>query len=124
MEKHESRFPEIEEYLASFSGELRTRLATICDIVETAVPSAEGRVSYKMPAYFLKGSLVYFAGFKKHIGFFPASAAVFNAFRQELAPYKQSGKGTVQFQHNQELPLDLIRRMVVFRVDENEQKKN
>jgi len=67
----------------------------------------------------LHGSLVYFAAFKNHLGFFPASSAVFDEFFDDLAPYKQSGRGTVQFPHNKPLPLDLIRRIVAFRVDEN-----
>jgi len=83
---------------------------------------AEGRMSYNMPAYFFNGSLVYFSAFKKHIGFYPASTLVFEAFHEGLAPYKQSGRGTVQFQHAQELPLELFRRIVAFRVRENMSK--
>jgi len=114
-----TRFPEIADYLASLSGDAAVRIAAMCQTVEDEVPQAEGRISYRMPAYFLKGSLVYFSAFKKHIGLYPASARVFEEFRDELSGYKQSGRGTVQFQHNQELPLDLIRRMVAFRAKEN-----
>lgn len=118
----ETAFPPIAAYLDTLAGEVRDRVASICRTVESVAPQAEGRISYQMPAYFLQGSLVYFSAFRKHIGFFPASAAVFEAFRDELSPYPQSGRGTVQFPHKQALPLELIRRMVEFRVAENHAK--
>ncbi|HYE82180.1 MAG TPA: DUF1801 domain-containing protein, partial [Clostridia bacterium] len=64
--------------------------------------------------------LVHFAAFKDHIGFYPIPSGI-EAFKQELKVYKM-GKGSVQFPMDQPLPLDLIRRIVEFRVKENQGK--
>jgi len=61
--------------------------------------------------------LVYFTGFKNHIGFY-ATPSGHHEFAKELSKYKQ-GKGSVQFPASQPLPLYLIRRIVEFRVEEN-----
>jgi uncharacterized protein YdhG (YjbR/CyaY superfamily) len=73
-----------------------------------------------MPAFKLHGNLVYFAAFKSHIGFYslPSGNA---AFQQELSAYK-TGKGSVQFPFDRPLPVDLITKIVKFRIDENRQK--
>lgn len=77
-------------------------------------------VSYQLPTYFLKGNLVHFAAFKSHIGFYPAPSGI-EAFQQELAVYKSS-KGAVQFPIDEPLPLELVGRIVQFRVRENLEK--
>jgi uncharacterized protein YdhG (YjbR/CyaY superfamily) len=61
--------------------------------------------------------LVYFGAYKNHIGLY-ATPGGHSAFADELSGYKQ-GKGSVQFPLNQPLPLDLIARIVEFRVEEN-----
>jgi uncharacterized protein YdhG (YjbR/CyaY superfamily) len=73
-----------------------------------------------MPAFDYKGVLVYYAAFKDHISFFPTGSGRF-AFEDELAGYA-GGKGTVQLPLDKPLPLDLITRIVKFRVEENETK--
>lgn len=78
---------------------------------------AEEVISYKMPAFRFKGMLVYFAAFKNHIGFYPTNSGI-EVFKDELDRYKSS-KGAVQFPLDKPLPLDLIRRIVEFRVKEN-----
>jgi uncharacterized protein YdhG (YjbR/CyaY superfamily) len=70
-----------------------------------------------MPTFRLKGNLVYFAAFKKHIGFFPTSSGI-SKFKDELSAYKGS-KGSVQFPFNKPIPYGLIGRIVKFRVREN-----
>ncbi|MDB5239457.1 MAG: hypothetical protein JWP57_82 [Spirosoma sp.] len=70
-----------------------------------------------MPTFTLNGNLVYFAGFKNHVGFY-ATPKGNAAFEQELSAYKQ-GKGSIQFPLTQPMPLDLIARMVKFRAEEN-----
>jgi uncharacterized protein YdhG (YjbR/CyaY superfamily) len=70
-----------------------------------------------MPTFYLKGNLVYFAAWKKRIGFYSIPSAN-AAFQDELAAYTVS-KGAVQFPLDQPLPVDLITRMVRFRVAEN-----
>lgn len=70
-----------------------------------------------MPAFTLNGILVYFAAFKNHIGFYPTSSGI-EAFKHELKDYKFS-KGSVQFPLDKPLPIELISRIVKFKVEEN-----
>lgn len=107
----------IDEYIASFPKDIQALLETMRTTIRSAAPEAEETISYGMPTFRLKGNLVHFAAFKHHIGFYPVPSGI-EAFKQELAPYK-SAKGSVQFPLNQPLPLDLISRIVTFRVAEN-----
>lgn len=83
-----------------------------------AAPKAEEVISYKMPGYKYQGMLVYFAGYKNHIGFYGTPAG-HEAFKKELSVYK-TGKGSVQFPLDKPLPLALIKKIVLFRVAQNE----
>lgn len=106
---------EIDDYIASFDGDVQQRLKTIRRIVREAAPKAIGSMAYGMPAYKLNGKpLVYFAGYPNHVGFY-ATPNGHAAFAAEFAPYKQ-GKGSVQFPHDKPLPVKLIRRVVVYRI--------
>lgn len=94
--------------------------ATIGAAIGAAAPQAQETISYGMPGYKLNGYLVGFAAAKRHIGFYPTPSAI-AAFQAELADYARS-KGAVQFPLDRPLPIDLIQRMVRFRVDENTRK--
>jgi uncharacterized protein YdhG (YjbR/CyaY superfamily) len=108
----------IDQYINTFPGEVQDRLKQVREEIRKQAPEAEESMSYGMPAYKLHGKpLVYFAGYKNHIGFY-ATPTGHEAFAGELSKYKQ-GKGSVQFPLNEELPLDLIRRIVEFRVGEH-----
>ena len=92
-------------------------------VIRESVPKAEETTSYGMPAFKLNGRiLVYFAGWKSHIGFYPAGHSAIEAFEKELSSYKQS-RGTVQFPLDKPIPFDLVRKIVKFRVKETESKK-
>lgn len=80
-------------------------------------PDAEEAIKYQIPTFTLQGNLVHFAAFKKHIGFYPAPTGI-EKFKAELSVY-ESAKGSVQFPLDQPIPLDLISRIVRFRVEEN-----
>lgn len=111
----------IDEYIAGFSEEIQTLLNQVRSTIKQAAPDAEESIAYGMPAYKLKGKpLVYFAGYKNHIGFY-ATPTGHAEFAKELSKYKQ-GKGSVQFPINEPMPLDLISRIVAFRVVENHEK--
>lgn len=112
----------IDEYLAGFSGEIKERLLLIRKTIKDNAPEAEESIAYQMPAYKLNNKpLVYFAGFKNHIGFY-ATPTGHLEFAKELAKYKQ-GKGSVQFPLDEPIPYDLIKRIVKFRVEENQAKR-
>lgn len=107
----------ITEYIAAFPLETQKLLTEIREIIAKAAPDATEKISYAMPTFYLKGNLVHFAGYKNHIGFYPAASGI-TAFQKELSVYKNS-KGAVQFPLDKPLPQDLISRIVKFRVEEN-----
>ncbi len=112
--------PEITSYIASCPIQSQGNLNNLRKFILQEVPKAEEVISYKMPAYKLHGMLVYFAGYEKHIGFYPTGSGI-KHFEQDIQSHKYS-KGTIQFPLDQELPYDLIRRILLFRVQENELK--
>ncbi len=116
----DSRYTSIDEYIALFPDELQTVLQELRATIRAAAPGAEEKISYQMPAFALKGNLVYFAAYKNHIGFYPTASGI-QTFHDELSAYPVS-KGAIRFPIGQPLPLDLISRIVRFRVDENLQK--
>lgn len=109
-----------DEYKALFPYEVQLILQQVRDTIQKAAPEAEEIISYGMPAYKFHGMLVYFAAFKNHIGFYALPTGNF-AFQKELSIYK-TGKGSVQFPLNQPMPLDLISKIVMFRIQENLKK--
>ena len=107
----------IEEYIIAFPETIKERLWQIWTLIKENAPEAEESISYAIPTFKLKGKpLIYFAGFKNHIGFY-ALPTGHEAFKKEFSVYK-IGKGSVQLPLDKELPLDLIVRLVKFRVEE------
>jgi len=94
-------------------------LDQIHDAIKTVVRDAEEKISYNMPSFRFHGRLLYYGAFKNHIGFYPASRTVFEKFKDELKIYIQSGKGTVQFPYDKPLPIELIKKIAVYRANEN-----
>ena len=110
-------FKTVDEYIASFPKSTQEILKKIRKTVKTKASGAIEGISYGMTAYKLNGKpLVYFGGYKNHIGFY-ATPSGHASFQKELANYKQ-GKGSVQFPLDQIIPYDLIGQMVEFRVEE------
>lgn len=108
---------EIDKYIAGFPEEIQQRLKQVREVIRQAAPEATEKISYMMPTFYLNGNLVHFAAFKNHIGLYPAPSGI-AAFQKELSVYN-SAKGSVQFPHNQPLPLELVSEIVRFRVEEN-----
>ena len=121
MQDHTADPTNIDEYIAGFPAEIQHILQTLREVIREAAPAAHEAISYKLPTFKLNGNLVHFAAFKGHIGFYPTPSGI-DAFAAELAPYR-TGKGTLQFPLDQPLPLDLVRRIVEYRVQENLAKK-
>lgn len=113
---------DVDTYIASFPEDTQVLLKTMRRIILENALESEESISYGMPAYTLKGKpLVYFAGYKKHIGFY-ATPSGHSEFKEALSVYKQ-GKGSVQFPLGEELPLALITEIVQFRVQLNTENK-
>jgi uncharacterized protein YdhG (YjbR/CyaY superfamily) len=114
-------FKNIDEYIAFKTPEVKILLEQMRQTVNNAAPEAEEVISYNMPAFKYHGMLVYFSAYKNHIGFY-ATPTGHKEFQEELSVYKQ-GKGSIQFPLSKPLPLDLITKIVKFRVKENFKKK-
>ena len=107
----------IDDYIASFPDEIQKTLQEFRATIQAAAPGAEERISYSMPAYVLNGNLVYFAAHKKHIGLYHASSAI-PVFEHEASRYA-GPKGSLKFPLDEPIPLDLVGKIVKFRVAEN-----
>lgn len=106
---------EVEKYIENFPEEVQQRLTKMREIIKELAPEASERICMGIPTYDLHGKwLVHFAGFRKHIGFYPQPEGIL-AFREKLTEYKTS-KGTIQFPMNKPLPEELIREIVAYRV--------
>jgi len=110
----------VDEYIATFPEKIQSKLQQLRATVKNAAPQAEEVISYSMPAFKLHGTLVFFAAHTNHIGFYPHGSGI-EDFRVQLSGYKVS-KGTVQFPFDEPLPLDLIAKIVQFRLAENLQR--
>jgi uncharacterized protein YdhG (YjbR/CyaY superfamily) len=111
---------DIDQYISGFPEEIQKTLEEFRTTIKKAAPEAEEVISYGMPAFKLNGMLVYFAGYKKHIGFYPTASGI-ETFKKELSIY-QGATGSVQFPLDKPLPSGLITKIVKFRVTENLQK--
>ncbi|MEZ4802709.1 MAG: DUF1801 domain-containing protein [Gelidibacter sp.] len=112
----------IENYISTFPESTQEKLRQLYHIIKKEAFELEESISYGMPAFKLnKKPLVYFAGYKNHIGFY-ATPTGHESFKKELSRYKQ-GKGSVQFPLDEPLPVDLIKKIVAFRVEENKKNK-
>jgi uncharacterized protein YdhG (YjbR/CyaY superfamily) len=110
----------IDEYLAELPPDTRRALQEVRQTIATAAPGATETISYAIPTFDLHGRhLIHFAGFSKHVGLYPVIGSLAEQFEEELKPFKR-GKGSVQFPLDKPMPLDLVRRMVEFRVVESE----
>lgn len=107
---------DVDEYIASFSSDVQKILKKIRGTIRKAAPNAVESISYQIPTYKVDGTvLIYFAGFAKHVGIYPAPREA-TEFKKELAAYK-GGKGTIQFPLDKPIDHDLIARIVKFKRD-------
>lgn len=120
MKENKGTIQSIDEYILQFPTEVQAILQDLRNVIKESAPEAVEKISYKMPAFALHGNLVYFAANKNHIGFYPTSSGI-AAFQHKLTDYKSS-KGAVQFPKDRQLPYELIREIVKFRVNENRKK--
>jgi uncharacterized protein YdhG (YjbR/CyaY superfamily) len=121
MEKGKKADASIDDYICSFPEHIQKKLKELRNVIKELAPEAQEKISYRMPAYFLNGNLVYFAGYAKHIGFYPGANGI-EAFKNELSKYKYA-KGSVQFPIEEPLPVRLIKRIVKFKLEENCKKR-
>jgi len=107
--------------MAAFPPAVRRRLTAMRATIRRQAPQAEERIAYRIPTFYLNGNLVHFAAFEHHVGFYPGPTGI-AAFEDALSRYKRA-KGSVQFPHDEPLPLDLVAAIGKLRVAENSQRK-
>ncbi len=112
-----AKYTSVNQYMDELPHSARAMAQQLRQIIASAAPAAQETISYNMPAFTLQGMLVWYAGYKKHIGFYPRASAI-QVFKEELSAYKTS-KGAVQFPLNSPLPVELITKIVLYRVKEN-----
>lgn len=120
MNDSEKKPETIDEYIIVCTPNVRPILERIRSTIRKAAPAAEERISYRMPAFFQDGALVYFAAFKKHIGFYPPVRD--ESLRSELTKYAGE-KGNLRFPLDEPIPYSLITRIVKTRLRENRDRK-
>jgi uncharacterized protein YdhG (YjbR/CyaY superfamily) len=120
MTPEKTSIENVDQYISTFPQSTQALLQQMRATIREAAPQAEEVISYQMPAFRFHGVLVYFAGYKNHIGFYPTPSGI-QKFKQELSVFKNS-KGAVQFPLSKPLPIELIKRIVSFRVQENLEK--
>ncbi|UAY55224.1 iron chaperone [Arachidicoccus terrestris] len=113
----EKTFSNVDAYIASFPPDIQMLLDDVRSTVKKAAPGITEGISYGIAAYHYKGKpVLYFGGFKKHIGLYATPEAQ-QEFKEELSDYKQ-GKGSVKFPFGKPLPLPLITRIVKFKMQQ------
>ncbi len=110
----------IDAYIAGFPKDVQVILAKIRGIVREAAPEAQEAIKYQIPTFVLNGNLVHFAAFQNHIGFYPTPSGI-EQFKDALSAYRNA-KGSVQFPLDSPIPYTLIKKIVKFRVNENNTK--
>lgn len=120
MNKSNLKFKDIDEYHSYQPANIRKILEQLRQTIRQAAPRATETISYGMPAFRQNKVLVYYAGHKEHIGFYPTPNPIVY-FKRELEKYNTT-KGAIQFPIDKPLPLTLIKKIVKFRLDEDSKK--
>ena len=111
----------VEEYISQFPLSVGRKLDAIRSLIFELYPQATEKIGYGMPSYKLNGrQFLYYAAFSKHIGFY-AYPNVYIELKEDLKNYK-TGKGSVQFPLEEDLPIELLKKMIQFRAEEMTQK--
>ena len=107
------KYTSVDQYIDTFDGKTLEKLIELRTFLKNLIPEAVECISYNMPAYKLNGVLVYFAGYKKHVGFYPTGDGI-KQFEPKLSGFTYS-KGAIQFPLDKELPFALIEEIVLYR---------
>jgi len=104
----------VEEYIAQFEPAVKERLTVLRQLFFDVLPGTEESIRYKMPAFTVGTDHLYFAAYKKHIGFYPVYGLP--EIEEQVAPYRAKGtKDSLHFPHNKPLPLELIKEIITLK---------
>jgi uncharacterized protein YdhG (YjbR/CyaY superfamily) len=118
MKEEKIKILTVDEYIDQFEEKTKQKLIQLRNAIQEAAPDASEKIAWSMPLYNQNGFLIQFAAHKKHIGFYCSQSAI-ASFKEELIHYKTNEKNTIQFLLDKELPLELVKRIVQFRIEEN-----
>ena len=122
MTAPKKQFKTIDGYIKTFPEAVQGILEKMRQTIRKVAPGAQETISYQMPTFKLNGKfLVSFAVWKTHIGLYPTPSGT-EAFQKELSPYK-GAKATARFPIGKPIPYDLVKKIVIFRMKENQEKK-
>jgi uncharacterized protein YdhG (YjbR/CyaY superfamily) len=121
VSKSKTKINPVDDYLNGLPDQEYLVLENIRQIIKFLVPDAEETISYKVPSYKFKGMLVGFGASKNHCSFFVMSSTLLNDFKEEVKDFDTS-TGTIRFTPEKPIPNELITRLVMTRVAENEAK--
>ena len=108
---------DVDAYIRKFPAPIQGQLRKVRATIQSAAPRATELISYRIPAYRMNRMLVFFAGFKNHIGFYPPVRG--NALLEKAAARYAGPKGNLKFPLNEQMPLALIQRIVRFKVKQD-----
>ena len=114
----------VNKYLAAVPEPARSTLKKVRAAIRAAAPAETTElISYGMPIFKYKGTLIGLAAFPKHCSLFLATSSLLKMFKHELSRYKTS-KGTIRFPTDKPLPASLVKKVVKARVAQNDQKQD
>ena len=117
-----AKYQNVDEYMAQLPDDRRAVMEQLRSTIRSAAPNATEAISYNMPAFRLGGRfLVSYEAFKYHYSLFPWSDSMVEELGEEMKPYAV-GKGTIRFPADKPIPLELVTRIVAFKVREAAQK--
>ena len=111
----------IDDYIAAQDPMIRERLCEIRNVIATAIPDAEERISWQMPTYWKGRNIIHFAAGKHHVGIYPGPEAI-EHFRPKLGEYKTS-KGTIQLPNSKDVPIELIQVSARWSYENNRRRR-
>lgn len=110
----------IDAFIAQYPADTQKILQELRRVIQKEAPDAKEKISYGIPTFTFHGNLVHFSAYPRHIGLYPGAGPIV-VFKKDLEPYETT-KGTIRFPIDKPLPLTLIKRIVRFRVKQNENK--
>jgi uncharacterized protein YdhG (YjbR/CyaY superfamily) len=110
----------IDAYIATFPADVQAKLKKVRATIRKAAPTASEAIKYRIPTFVLDGNLIFFAGFKNHIGVYPPVKSS-GVLKKKLAAYEGAG-GSFRFPLDEAIPYDLITEIVKLRIKDNRER--
>jgi uncharacterized protein YdhG (YjbR/CyaY superfamily) len=111
-------YESVADYIAAQPAAVQPALRRVRATIRKALPGVTEGISYQIPVYKLDGAmLLYFAGYPRHYGIYPATPGIVGPLKKQLAAHLH-GKATIRFPIEDPVPTRLITRIVKLRAAE------